>query len=175
MLVVFFGLLVAPDLLLGGLGQVLEPSKPPLSMIFCVSKHALQKCSSCNKTTVFAMFSRFWNMSHTATKRIFCKALGHGAIIAARNPCWHSLSAFHYHPEARRYVRSTSAASRRDAERARFKVQVPNIASKAFLSLKSLALKAYPKVRLEIEAEAGFPHPKILPPRPARTAEPVQK
>ena len=57
----------------------------------------------------------------------------------------------------RRFVRSTSAASRRDAERARFKVQVPNLASKAFLSLKSLALKAYPKVRLEIEAEAGFP------------------
>ena len=35
--------------------------------------------------------------------------------------------------------------------------KLPNRASKAFLSLKSLALKAYPKVRLEIEAEAGFP------------------
>ena len=62
---------------------------------------------------------------------------------------------------ARRNARSDSAASRRDAERARYKVQVPNIASKAFLSLKSLALKAYLKVRLkvrlEIEAEAGFP------------------
>ena len=33
----------------------------------------------------------------------------------------------------------------------------PILASKAFLSLKSLALKIYPKVRLEIEAEAGFP------------------
>ena len=51
----------------------------------------------------------------------------------------------------RRSVRSTSAASRRDAERARYKVQVPNIALKAFLDLKSLALKAYLKVRLEIQ------------------------
>ena len=57
--------------------------------------------------------------------------------------------------------KSPSAASRREAGRAGFKLQVPNIASKAFLSLKSLALKTYPKVslkvRLEIEAEAGFP------------------
>ena len=37
------------------------------------------------------------------------------------------------------------------------KVQVPILASKAFLSPKSLALKIYPKVRLEIEAEVGFP------------------
>ena len=37
------------------------------------------------------------------------------------------------------------------------KVQVPILASKAFLSLKSLALKIYPKVGLEIEAEVGFP------------------
>ena len=78
-------------------------------------------------------------------------------MIAAKNPCWHSLSAFHNHPAARRYVRSTSAASRRDAERARFKVQGPNLASKAFLSLKSLALKAYLKARLEIEAKFAFP------------------
>ena len=32
---------------------------------------------------------------------------GHGALIAARHSCWHSLSAFHNHPAARRYVRST--------------------------------------------------------------------
>ena len=43
-------------------------------------------------------------------------------------PCWHSLSAFCFHLAARRYVRSTSAASRRDAQRAKYKVQVPNIA-----------------------------------------------
>ena len=71
----------------------------------------------------------------------------------------------------RRYVRSTSAASRRDAKRARFKVQVPNIASKAFLSLKSLALKAYLKVRLEISDLGRLP-PSLNPsPRPARTAK----
>ena len=52
----------------------------------------------------------------------------------------------------RRFVRSTSAASRRDAERARFKVQVPNLASTTFHDLKSLALKAYPKLKHEVQA-----------------------
>ena len=74
MLVVFFGLWVAPDSILDGLRQVLEPSKPHLSMIFGVSKHASQKCSSCNKTTVFAMFYRRRNMPHTATNNVFCIA-----------------------------------------------------------------------------------------------------
>ena len=37
----------------------------------------------------------------------------------------------------RRFVRSTSAASRRDAERAGFKVQGPNLASKAFLNQRA--------------------------------------
>ena len=37
----------------------------------------------------------------------FQSFFGHGAMIAARKPCWHSLSAFHNHPAARRYVRST--------------------------------------------------------------------
>ena len=31
----------------------------------------------------------------------------HAAGIAAKNPCWHSLSAFQTHLAARRYVRST--------------------------------------------------------------------
>ena len=52
----------------------------------------------------------------------------------------------------RRSVRSTSAASRRDAKRAKFKVQVPNLALKAFLNRKRLALKVYLKVRLESQA-----------------------
>ena len=46
--------------------------------------------------------------------------------------------AFRFSPAACRYVRSTSAASRRDAERAGFKVQGPNLASKAFLNQKAL-------------------------------------
>ena len=41
----------------------------------------------------------------------------------------------------RRYVRSTSAASRRDAERAKYKVQVPNLASEAFLNYNKPSLK----------------------------------
>ena len=74
MLVVFFGLGVALGSTLGGLGRVLEPSKPQSSMIFGVSKRASRKCSSCNKTTVFAMFYRLLNMSHTATEHVFCTA-----------------------------------------------------------------------------------------------------
>ena len=48
--------------------------KPTFFDFFCVSQHKSQKCSSCNKTTVFAMFYRLWNMSHTATERVFCIA-----------------------------------------------------------------------------------------------------
>ena len=48
----------------------------------------------------------------------------------------------------------------------------PILASKAFLSLKSLALKIYPKVRLEIEAEVGFP-PSYNPSPWHRTFRPI--
>ena len=74
MLIVFCELVVAAGSILGGLGTVLEPSQPHLSMNFDVSKHASQKCSSCNKTTVFAMFYRLRNMPHTATKHVSCVA-----------------------------------------------------------------------------------------------------
>ena len=103
--------------------------------------------------------ARFWKAPGACFSMLFAapRTSLHNAFIHALN---HSLAftlAFLFSPAARRYVHSTSAASRRDAERARYKVQVPSLASKAFLSLKSLAFKAYPKVRLEIEAEAGFP------------------
>ena len=71
MLVVFFELMVATGSILGSLGRVLEPSQPHLSMIFAVSKHASQTCSSCNKTTVFAMFYKLRNMPHMSTKHVF--------------------------------------------------------------------------------------------------------
>ena len=48
----------------------------------------------------------------------------------------------------------------------------PILASKAFLSPKSLALKIYPKVRLEIEAEVGFP-PSYNPSPWPRTFRPI--
>ena len=88
------------------------------------------------------------------------------------NSCRQPLLAFTFaafsSPSVRRSVRSTSAASRRDAGRAKYKVQVPNLALKAFLSLKSITIKAYLKVRLGIQAQAGFP--PILNPSPqART------
>ena len=71
---VFFGFLVALDSILQALGQVLEPSNLHFSIFLGVSQHKSQKRSSCNKTTVFAMFYRLWNMSHTATERVFCIA-----------------------------------------------------------------------------------------------------
>ena len=74
MLVVFFGLRVAAGAILAGLDSVVDASKPHLSMILDVSKHASQKCSSCNKTTVFAMFYRLRIMLHTAAKHVFCLA-----------------------------------------------------------------------------------------------------
>ena len=51
MLVVFFGLGVAAASILGGLGRVLDASKPHLPMNVDVSKHASQKRSPCNKTS----------------------------------------------------------------------------------------------------------------------------
>ena len=71
---VFFGFLVALDSILQALGQVLEPSNLHFSICWGVSQHKSQKCSSCNKTMVFAMFYRLWNMSRTATERVFCIA-----------------------------------------------------------------------------------------------------
>ena len=75
MLVVFVGLRVAPDWILDGLRQVLEPSKPHLTMFSGTHKHASQKCSSCNKTTILAMFYKLPNVTHTAAKHGFCIAL----------------------------------------------------------------------------------------------------
>ena len=72
MLVVFFGLGVAAASILGGLGKVLDASKPHLPMNVDISKHASQKRSPCNKTTVFAMFYKLLNVSHRATKRVCC-------------------------------------------------------------------------------------------------------
>ena len=74
MLVVFFELWAAPASILGRPGQVSEPSKPHLTMFFGVRTRVSQKCSSCNKTTVFAMFYRLRNMPHAATQHVFCIA-----------------------------------------------------------------------------------------------------
>ena len=103
----------------------------------------------------------------TPVLKLFWGIFGHCALIAAQN-CANHLQWLSSPLAARRYVRSTSAASRRDAKRAKFKVQVPNIASKAFLSLKNLALKAYLKVRLEI-SDLGRPAPILNPSPQART------
>ena len=74
MLVGFFALWAAPASILGRPGQVLEPSKPHLTMFFGVRARVSQKCSSCNKTIVFAMFYKLRNMPHTATEHVFCIA-----------------------------------------------------------------------------------------------------
>ena len=71
MLIVFFRFGAAQDSILGGLGQMLEPSKPHFSMFCGVSQHTSQQCSWCNKTAVFAMFCRLWNVSHTQLSNMF--------------------------------------------------------------------------------------------------------
>ena len=80
---VFLASWPAPRSLSGG-------SQPHLSMILGVSKHASQKCSSCNKTTIFAMFYRLRNMPHTATEHVFCIAfksfLDRSRKMVLRNP-----------------------------------------------------------------------------------------
>ena len=89
-------------------------------------------------------------MPHTATcfLQSFQSLFGHGTVIAARNPCWHSFSAFHNHPAARRYVRSTSAASRRESRACQ--IFIPNSAQ-----LPASKLNA---------SELGF---RFLAPRPS--------
>ena len=72
------------------------------------------------------------------------------ALVAADNPCWHLPSLFFLllrcgglcaaHPPPPEGMPSVPDS----------RYKLPNIAQKAFLSLKSLALKAYLKVRLEI-------------------------
>ena len=75
-------------------------------------------------------------------------------------------SAFRFSPAARRYVRSTSAASRRDAKRVKFRYKCL-IASKAFVSLKNLALKGYLRAWLKIsDLGRASPHPISFPPGP---------
>ena len=114
------------------------------------------------KSSNSLMAKSFLHVARTSQHDAFMNAL-----FAAENPCWRFLGLFFSCPLVRRSVRSTSAASRRDAERARQKLQVPNIASKAFLSLKSLALKAYLKARFEISDLGRLsPHPKSFPPGP---------
>ena len=109
------------------------------------------------------------NHTHIPNAR-FLRSFGgifeHGAGIATRNPCWHSLSAFRFHTAARRYVRSTSAASRRDAVR---------IGQLFISSSLCLPLKPASRIRLQIPSSKAFPHPYIPSPGPARTAQPSQK
>ena len=86
---------------------------------------------------------------------------GHGAGMAAKNPCRHSLSSFCFHLAARRYVRSTSAASRRES-----------LACQTLIISSSLCLPLRPasRIKLQIPSSKAFPHPYIPPPGPARTA-----
>ena len=70
-------------------------------------------------------------------------------------------SAFRFSPAARRYVRSTSAASRRESRAC----QTLIISSSLCLPLR-LAFR----IRLQIPSSKAFPHPFVPSPGPARTA-----
>ena len=69
---------------------------------------------------------------------------GHGAGIAAKKPCWHSLSVFRFHNAARRYVRSTSAASRRESRACQTSCQIlAKFFSPQHLSFQSASSKLW--------------------------------
>ena len=67
-------------------------------------KRCIFRCFShlCLQTSEHAAHSYRACLLHS-----FQSFFGHGVWITAKNPCWHSLAAFHDHPAARRYVRST--------------------------------------------------------------------
>ena len=68
---------------------------------------------------------------------------------------------FSFPLEARRYVRSTSAASRRESRACR----TTNISSYMCLPLRPAS-----RIRLQIPGSKAFPHPFVPSPGPARTA-----
>ena len=68
---------------------------------------------------------------------------------------------FSFPPVARRYVRSTSAASRRESRAC----QILIISSSLCLPLRPAS-----RIRLQIPGSKAFPHPFVPSPGPARTA-----
>ena len=90
-----------------------------------------------------------------------------GAWIAAKNPCWHSLSALHNHLAARRYVRSTSAASRRESRACQTSCQ---ILAKFFLPQHLSFRMLAPSYGLKIPSWSAFPPSYVPSPGPAHTA-----
>ena len=152
------------------LGQVLEPSNLHFSIFFGVSQHKSQKCSSCNKTTIFAMFYRLWNMSHTATERVFCIAfrawldMVHGLL--QKIP-----AGIHFLLFATTLQRGGTCEAHPPPPEGM--PCVPDI--KHWVLLCCLPLRPAFKIRLQIPSSKAFPHPFAPSPGLARTAQPSQK
>ena len=90
----WFELWVAPDSILGGLGQVLEPSKPHLTMFFGVSKHASRKCSSSTNTTQFLRCFINFRTCRTQLQNVFFAQLSMLFWTWCNDCCKKSLLAF---------------------------------------------------------------------------------
>ena len=70
----FFALWRAQGSIFQGPGVVVQARKRHFSMLLCTNTHTKPKCSSCNKTTIFAMLYTLRNMSLASTERVFCIA-----------------------------------------------------------------------------------------------------
>ena len=128
LVLLFFACWDAQNMILEGPGKVLEALKPCFSFVFRIKEHALPSCSQYNKPHFLLGFTDFRALLTQPKKRFLRGSqsiFGHGAGMAAKNPCRHSLSSFCFHLAARRYVRSTSAASRRDCRACRTLIPHP--------------------------------------------------
>ena len=168
MLVVFFELWAAPASILGRPGQVSEPSKPHLTMFFGVRARVSQKCSSCNKTTVFAMFYRLRNMPHTATEHVFCIAfktfLGMVYGLLQKIPAGIHLLLF-----ITTLQRGGTCAAHPPPPEGM--PSVPDSRSK----FQNAFLKSIAKILCQDACQVAFPPSFFLPPRAAQTATSPQK
>ena len=94
--------------LLVALGRLLDASWTHLGCSW-----APLGCQVLSKMGSGSIFHRFWlhfgraEAGFARALAVFFFIFGHGAGIAAKNPCWHSLSAFRFHIAARRYVHRT--------------------------------------------------------------------
>ena len=118
-------------------------------MLLMQQNHSFCDVLWASKHVAHGYETRFWHSSQGF--------LGLGAVIAAKNPCWYSFSAFCNHPAARRYVRSTSAASRRES----IACQIAD--HKSIYLHSSIFMLQF---MLQIQCMHDSPHPMFLPPGP---------
>ena len=167
MLVVFFGLGVAAASILGGLGKVLDASKPHSPMNVAVRKHASQKCSSCDTTTVLTMFYRLRTMPHTAAKHVSCVAFK-TFLDMVHELLQKFLAGIHFLLFKTTLQRGGTCEAH--GIRRLPKGEPCVLDSKHWNLLYCLPLRLAFRIRLQIPSSKAFPHPFVPSPGPARTA-----